>query len=445
MANNTNISSTEKIYDFNHKVCNLYLKDDMSNVKFVFLEKEEESGTGERKVIAEIPAHKFLLAAESEVFRTMFNGMWNEKNEVEINDSSPEAFKEFLQCVYLPNGTFTNENIHDVMNLANKYQITGCMSACVRFLIDNLAPADVCLGYSLAILHEQSILKQYCEERISMDATTVFGSDDFLNCDRKVLAEILKLDITCSATTVFDSCLAWAKKSCQNNGIDENNTENLRNQLGECLHLIRFGTMTLEEFTDCTQIYGEIFKANELLDIIHCISKKGNPEKFGQKPRLCWDENKIWRCFTRPFKRTTIQTIETVQLTSSNTTLLGGLCLSRILRMRNCFYSNAMTTIDIFKVNDQLKDSNLTKSLFSGKVNCETNNLNYTHVELYTPIVIEKDTLYEVRIHSSNCKYVLIDGSSCGRFTSPNGLQITFQNPHNGNYHLVSGLELLDL
>lgn len=264
---------------------NLYLKDDMSDVKFVFVDEVRKEKTCERKIIAKIPAHKFLLVAASEVFRVMFNELWKEKNEVEIEDASPDAFKEFLQCIYLPKGKFTNANIEQVMNLANKYQITECMNVCVRFLIENLTPDIACLGYGLATLHDQHDLKQFCEEKIIRNAPAVFSSDHFLKCDREVLADILKLELNCTAAIVFDGCLAWAKNTCKMNGIDGNNTKNLRTQLGECLYFIRFNEMKLQTFIERTAELSGLFEADDFQDIIYSISLNGfKSKKFNRNP-----------------------------------------------------------------------------------------------------------------------------------------------------------------
>lgn len=65
---------------------NLYLSDKLSDMKFVFKEKNEATGAMRAKVITIILAHEFPLASSSPVFRVMFNGKWEKENEVKIVD-----------------------------------------------------------------------------------------------------------------------------------------------------------------------------------------------------------------------------------------------------------------------------------------------------------------------------------------------------------------------
>lgn len=444
MAQNTdsgNRSSTGqpiKSFEFHlrDKMCNdLYLSDKFSDVKFLFPSKEEASETRPKKIIETIPAHKLILASISEVFSVMFNESWIEKNEVEIVDASAGAFEEFLQCFYLNSATFTKENIAQVMYLANKYQIADCMDACAKFLRDNLTPADVCWGYALAIFHEQSELRQHCEKKITANAKEVFASDQFLNCDQELLAEILKLDLQCKETIVSDGGLAWAKKACEKNNLDENNAENLRNQLGECVYLIQFKTMSMQEFTERTIKYRGFFKPDEFEDIIYCIANKNfRSEKFNQKPRLFWDQYKIWQCRPNdPNGSKYVQGLGTVHFMSNRTTLLGGI---------HCGRTYTSTVNALLSLNENPGQLDNERSLFSGKIQFNYNTSAY--IKLPAPVVIQEGITYEIRFESSN-ETIQVRYMYCGQVTSPKGLQITFRNPSNMDYHFVAGLELIDL
>lgn len=51
----------------------------------------------------------------------------------------------------------------------------------------------------------------------------------------------------CDEIDLFKAGIEWAKVSCQNNGLDETNSESLKNQLRPCFYLIRFGAMNEKE------------------------------------------------------------------------------------------------------------------------------------------------------------------------------------------------------
>lgn len=79
-----------------HSISELYLKDDLSDVSFVFT----QNGKPET-----LPAHKLVLGAGSPVFKAMFFGLLKEKDVVEIVDAQIDEFREFLQFFYLPKVT----------------------------------------------------------------------------------------------------------------------------------------------------------------------------------------------------------------------------------------------------------------------------------------------------------------------------------------------------
>lgn len=59
-------------------------------------------------------------------FQLMFYGGFKEETEVCIKDTSVDEFKEFLQFFYLQEPTLTFENVPKVMELLDKYLLTGC-------------------------------------------------------------------------------------------------------------------------------------------------------------------------------------------------------------------------------------------------------------------------------------------------------------------------------
>jgi len=113
-----------------------------------------------------LSAHKCLLAIASPVFQKMFYGPLKENSDVQIVDSSSDAFCEFLQFFYLDEVVFSTGNIADVMKMADKYDVAGCMNLCSMFLEWSLTADTACWCYELALLFEQPHLIRMCEERI---------------------------------------------------------------------------------------------------------------------------------------------------------------------------------------------------------------------------------------------------------------------------------------
>ena len=58
---------------------------------------------GEDGRVSKIGAHRLLLAGVSQVFRRMFFGPWKEtKEEMEVKETSPEAFRAMINYIYSP-------------------------------------------------------------------------------------------------------------------------------------------------------------------------------------------------------------------------------------------------------------------------------------------------------------------------------------------------------
>ena len=55
---------------------------------------------GEDGECSNIGAHKLLLAAVSPVFKRMFYGPMKTKEEVEVKDASPDAFRFMIDYIY---------------------------------------------------------------------------------------------------------------------------------------------------------------------------------------------------------------------------------------------------------------------------------------------------------------------------------------------------------
>lgn len=240
---------------------NVYLNDLTSDVSFVFNSKER------------VPAHKALLAGASDVFKAMFFGPSKENGDVKMVGISAAAFKEFLQFFYLAEVRLIPENVAEVLGLGHKYNVTNCIDVCVNLLKETLTNDNVCITYALAILYDQQYLKTVCEGRIAQNPIGMFKSQGFLECDRSVLANILKIGrLSCRAKDVFEACMSWVKSTSDEEKLTR---EIIQIELGELFYEIQFGSMTLHEFNTISLAYDWVFSFDEYKEILHMIA---NPQ-----------------------------------------------------------------------------------------------------------------------------------------------------------------------
>ena len=81
--------------EWNQKICSLLDSDDDDLVDICFVAKDI---LGNEK---QIKCHKFILAQASPIFKQQFYGpIKEEKEEIKIEDSNYEAFKDLIDFIY---------------------------------------------------------------------------------------------------------------------------------------------------------------------------------------------------------------------------------------------------------------------------------------------------------------------------------------------------------
>lgn len=119
-----------------------------------------------------------------------------------------------------------------------------------------------------------------------------------------MLENILRLEsLRCKESHLFTACFEWTKSSCETNGLNENDPENLRNQLGDLFNLIRFETMTYDEIAVIMSDEQKIrmFSYNELADLFSMKSNKFfEVEEFERVQRsvrnVQWNSKEVLTC-----------------------------------------------------------------------------------------------------------------------------------------------------
>ncbi|XP_031638804.1 BTB/POZ domain-containing protein 3-like [Contarinia nasturtii] len=241
-----------------------YLSKEFADVYFVYMVNDEE--------VDRDPAHKNLLAASSDVFHTMFNESWKEKNEVKIVDAAVADFKEFLRFFYFGTVNLTIENVDKIMNLSNKYNVTECKNLCREFLKTILTSENVLWAYDLAVFLEDENLKKFCEAIISINARDLLKTQGFFQCNQNRLMELMEIkSLKCSEAELLGACISWVKNKSKEENLT---TEIIQSLIGDLFSKIRFGSMTLNEFVTLIPSYGELFPKEVLQDIIQMKADK---------------------------------------------------------------------------------------------------------------------------------------------------------------------------
>lgn len=338
----------------------------------------------------------------------MFYGSLKEGEIVKITDSNASAFKQFLQLIYLPEITFTMDHINEVLRLADKYDMLTSLRTCIPFLESQLTKENVVTVHQLAILLENSKLKEICEKWIRAFTNEVLKSEAFLECDQKVVEYILQSDVLeCCETDILEACIKWAASSCQKNGLDEKNPKNLRNQLGNYIHLIRFGTMAEKDVSEilANKMYRELFTYDELADFFQMKMDKSFQPLFFKHTKRTTPLNTELTCQRIGMSGSVfLKSRESVWFSANVPVLLTRIDFGGVLGPDENF-THYHSDLEIVEYNTNTFSTNATSKILSVYNNCK---IGYGYsVSLSSPVIINSRKLYEIRTVNArtNCHY----------------------------------------
>ncbi|MCL4122262.1 UNVERIFIED_CONTAM: hypothetical protein GTU68_030479, partial [Idotea baltica] len=94
----------------------------------------------------ELPAHRLILCASSEVFQIMLmNPEWNESREKRIClQEAPECvevFEKFLRYLYTGHLTLSHDSVLPILALADKYLVKDLIKMCEEYMKEHLVSA----------------------------------------------------------------------------------------------------------------------------------------------------------------------------------------------------------------------------------------------------------------------------------------------------------------
>lgn len=420
---------------FPAEMCNgLFLNENYADFYFVLNHKD-----GQKR----IPAHKLVLRMTSNEFATMFNGQWIEEHEVVIKDASYDGFVEFLQFLYLSQVKVTAENVCEVIYLANKYNVDKCIKSCTQQIKKLMTVDDVCVVLNLADKCNLNELKEYCLEKISDETSKVLNTAEFLNCTKSSLKNILAIDfVDCKEIDMFNACIKWAKHVCEVKKKDSSVIANVREELSDCLHAIRFGAMESYEISNCVANYKGLFSHIELHDIlmtIGCYSDRVTIFKqIHQRVTSKWSHREMFLLDVSDSSKSSFYCKSLQNSTSfllSKPLLFGKISLTPI-------YNQSATVSEIFKADLFVfeilhnKRKKILQQEFDLIVNSKSDRKR-THIKFKKAIKVKANVEYQVRIEKKrNDKYDFSGKSVFCNIEKPVSDGIVFRTLFNFN-HLI--------
>lgn len=378
-----------------------YLDEKTADVYFICGRKQER-----------VAAHKSVLSKASDAFDRMFYGPMAEENDVKLPETTPDAFKDFLQFCYLDEVNLNLEHIVEVMDLTNKYCMPECLAVCGAFWAKHLTFDDICWAYHWAIFYQEREFIEFCERKISAYPQLVFESTSFLRCDHVVLDHILELDsLLCDETVVLEACLEWARNACIRDALNPNDMNNLRIFLQDSLYKIRYSSMTATEFREHMDSYDGFFTdVKEYEDVIRMLSgsKQLKTGRFNPNSRLTnifqWDESRVFKCKLMNNNNSSV-------FCSNKPMLLGGFYCAPISEATN--WRNTQVDMTITEEPKGVGgEKTIPKVILAKQIKLDAKEETYVEfTESGEPIIIKPEFMYRINfkpISSSDLPYYAI-------------------------------------
>ena len=170
------------------------------------------------------PAHRIVLAANSDYFdRMLTNGMKESNQElIELKDESisPDAFKIIIDSIYTGDLRVNEENVFEVLAAADHLRVTTVVEQCCDFLKREFIQLrldlhNYCLLSTVADRHGLRDLQEAAEKKMASMFKDICESEEFLTYvgADQILSLLSRDDLSApSETFVFKSVMQWIKQ-----------------------------------------------------------------------------------------------------------------------------------------------------------------------------------------------------------------------------------------
>ncbi|XP_068185268.1 kelch-like protein 41a isoform X1 [Antennarius striatus] len=215
-----------------------------------------------------IPCHRLILAACSPSFRELFftdDGKEVDKKEVVLENLDPGILEVIVNYMYSAEIDINDNNVQDILAVANRFQIPSVFTVCVNYLQKKLSKTN-CLGiYRLGLLMNCARLAIAARDYIADRFETIAKDEEFLELDPPELLAIIGADALNveKEEVVFETLMRWIRKD----------KEKRMKSLEEAFECIRFRLLPEKYFVEKVEKDNLIKSNPELLKKIQVVKE----------------------------------------------------------------------------------------------------------------------------------------------------------------------------
>ncbi|XP_035532547.1 kelch-like protein 41a [Morone saxatilis] len=238
-----------------------------------------------------IPCHRLILAACTPYFRELFfsaDGNETDKKEVVLENLDPNVMEAIVNYMYSAEIDINEDNVQDILAVANRFQIPSVFTVCVNYLQKKLSKKNCLAIYRLGLMLNSARLAIAARDYIADRFETIAMDEDFLELAPPELFAIIGADALNveKEELVFESLMRWIRKD----------KEKRMTSLEEAFDCVRFRLLPEEYFKEKVE-KEDLIKTNpELLKKIKVIKeafggklperKKGQDDEEGEEGKL---------------------------------------------------------------------------------------------------------------------------------------------------------------
>ncbi|XP_051259641.1 kelch-like protein 41a isoform X2 [Dicentrarchus labrax] len=238
-----------------------------------------------------IPCHRLILAACTPYFRELFfsaDGKEADKKEVLLENLDPGVMESIVNYMYSAEIDINDDNVQDILAVANRFQIPSVFTVCVNYLQKKLSKKNCLAIYRLGLMLNCARLAIAARDYIADRFETIAMDEDFLELAPPELYAIIGADALNveKEELVFETLMRWIRKD----------KEKRMTSLEEAFDCVRFRLLPEKYFKEKVE-KEDLIKTNpELLKKIKVIKeafggklperKKGQDDEEGEEGKL---------------------------------------------------------------------------------------------------------------------------------------------------------------